>query len=120
MNKHTKTHVVFPGDCNSMGTIFGGKILAEFDLVAFEHCLLLLRDSECDDAVTVGMTDVSFLYGPVEGEMLEFSSEIKRIGIKSLTFRVACVTITGKEVAKGEISFVARQNGQTRAHGVVR
>ena len=120
ITNHRKTHVVFPGDCNSMGTIFGGKILCEFDLVAFEHSILLLQNSLCNDAVTVGIKEVSFLYGPREGEMLEFHSVVKKIGIKSLTFDLICVTIEGKEVAKGEITFVCRQNGQTYPHGLER
>ena len=117
MLKHTKTHVVFPGDCNSMGTIFGGKLLSLIDLCCFEHSLFLLKDTECDDAVTVAFNDVSFVHGAVVGDMLTITSFVKKIGIKSLTFEFECVTMD-KQVATGTCVFVARKSGIPYKHGL--
>lgn len=118
LKQHDKTHIVFPSDCNCMGTIFGAKIMELFDLTCFEHCLLILRESlTCEDAVTVH-SSTDFHYGPVEGELLIFSSTLQKIGVKSLTFSVDCSTMDGRQVASGKMVFVARSNGQVHKHGL--
>lgn len=115
--QHTKTHVVFPGDCNSMGTIFGGKILELIDLCCFEHSLILIEDSECEDAVTVAFNKISFLSGPVIGDFVKVTSEISRIGIKSITYDFTCSVKSGI-VTEGSCVFVTRKNGVPYKHGL--
>lgn len=118
IKKHSKTHIVFPADCNSMGTIFGGKLISLIDLCCFEHSLFLLKDSICDDAVTVNFSDVNFVHGAVIGDLLTVTSFVKKIGIKSLTFGFECVTMY-EQVATGTCVFVARKNGIAHKHGLV-
>lgn len=114
---HTKTHIVFPGDCNSMGTIFGGEILSLVDLCCFEHSLLLLENTDCDDAVTVNFSNVDFLKGPVVGDLIKVTSNVNKIGIKSITFSFTC-TVKNEIVTQGECVFVARKDGKTHKHGL--
>lgn len=117
MLNHTKTHVVFPGDCNSMGTIFGGKILELIDLCCFEHSLLLIEKTDCDDSVTVNFKEVSFLKGPVIGDLIKVNSSIDKIGIKSLTYNFTC-SVKNEIVTKGSCVFVTRKNGVPYKHGL--
>jgi acyl-CoA hydrolase len=119
LTNHTKTHIVFPADCNSMGTIFGGKLLSIIDLCCFEHSLLLLKDSICDDSVTVAFNNVNFVHGAVIGDLLTVKSSVKKIGIKSLTFEFECVTME-EQVATGSCVFVARKNGIAHKHNLVK
>ena len=115
--KHKKMHVVFPGDCNSMGTIFGGNVLSLADLCCFEHSLLLLRGTDCDDAVTVNFSNVNFIRGPKVGDLIEIESTLTKVGIKSLQFLFLC-SIMGETVTEGSCVFVARKNGTPYKHGL--
>lgn len=126
--KHIKTHLVFPEDCNHIGTIFGGKLLSIVDLAIAEHCSYLLHISECEDAVTVNFDDVNFHVGAEVGDLIEIHTEIEKIGIKSIKFKftgyryikdyVSSFDKTPETIITGYSTFVTRINKKAAPHNL--
>lgn len=131
---HSNHHIVFPGDCNHMRTIFGGTLIGICDLVVAQHTMLLVANTPCDDAVTVHF-DVDFPSGAVEGDLVTAYSELTDVGIKSLTFKVWATALNkhspatewndrqnARKVALGNAVFVTRKDfgggGKAHPHGL--
>lgn len=67
---------VFPGDLNSMGNVFGGKVLALMDKVA-AYVALRHTNMEC---VTLAVDSVRFLAPAKQGKILIFKAALSYIG----------------------------------------
>lgn len=121
LEHHTNHHIVFPEDCNHMGTIFGGKLLSIVDLAVAQHTAILLQNSVCEDAVTVNFNNVNFHCGPVVGDLLIIESTIADIGIKSMRFTFEVIRHKDSaRIVSGETTFVSRKNSIVFAHGLPR
>lgn len=117
---HINYSNVFPQDTNDRGTIFGGKLFSEIDLTVAQHCTILLRNSECEDAVTVS-ANITYHAGAVLGDVLVHESVCVRAGIKSLKFLVQTYALrkgSRVHISSAELVFVSRKSGQTHPHGV--
>ena len=117
---HTNYSNVFTQDTNDRGTIFGGKLFSEIDLTVAQHCTILLRNSECEDAVTVSAS-ITYHAGAILGDVLRHESTCVKAGIKSLKFFVETYALRKEgniHISTAELVFVSRKSGQTYPHGV--
>lgn len=89
-----QTAIVFPDDLNSLGTLFGGRVMELCD----EVCAVVAKRHSGMNCVTLGIDSVRFLASARHGDILVFKAAVNRtwrtsmeIGIKVLTedFRTA-------------------------------
>jgi acyl-CoA hydrolase len=83
--------LVMSPDCNHTNrTVFGGKVLAEIDKIAFIEVLRWLEDEEsvCNDAVTYLVENVKFDCPAYIGDIVYLSAEVKEFRNKSITVEV--------------------------------
>ena len=72
---HDQTAIVFPNDLNSVGTLFGGRVLEQADIVA-----AVVTKRHCGRVcVTLGVDSVRFLAPARHGEILVFQAAINRV-----------------------------------------
>ena len=123
--KHETSFVVFPADCNAnFPMLFGGKVLAEMDRCAGVTTRRLLYASSVKDAVTVGIADMKFHRAGKVKDLLFVSSEVIKLGDKSITIRVQVHREDGKAarelLAEGIFTFVAYDTAAQKAvsHGL--
>lgn len=99
---------IFPGDLNSRGTIFGGRIMALADkvggYVAMKH-----SGKEC---VTLAVDSVRFLAPAKQGEILMFKAAVNRVWGSSLevgvrVFAENLVAQTSVHILSAYFTFVA-------------
>ena len=78
------THLVLPGDTNSMGNIFGGKVMEWIDkaaaIAAMRHCRT--------NVVTVSIDDLHFLSPVRLGEIVNMTAEVSFTGKTSMEIYV--------------------------------
>jgi acyl-CoA hydrolase len=79
--------MVFPGDTNHHGTLFGGVALAHMDKVAF---IAAARHGKVD-FVTASCERIDFTAPARMGEMVEATAEIVRVGRRSVGVQVELV-----------------------------
>jgi len=79
--------IVFPGDTNHHGTLFGGIGLAHMDKVAF---IAASRHAHVD-FVTASCERIDFVAPAHLGEIVELTGQVVRVGKKSLSARVELV-----------------------------
>ncbi|MBI2674564.1 MAG: acyl-CoA thioesterase [Candidatus Yanofskybacteria bacterium] len=99
---------IFPGDLNSRGTIFGGKILATADKVA-GYVAMKHSGLEC---VTLAVDSVRFLAPAKQGEVLVFKAAVNRVwgsslevGVKVLADNITAQT--SRHILSAYFTFVA-------------
>ena len=117
------TFTVFPGDLNFVGTLFGGKTLAEMDIVAAKLCQKLLRFSPtCKEAVTVSVERVNFEKPGRLGDTIDLQARLSELGKSSISMHV----MVEREDAEGlrerictaKFKFVAVKDGKAHPHGL--
>jgi acyl-CoA hydrolase len=91
----TLVDIVFPGDTNHHGTLFGGVGLAHMDKVAF---IAASRHAPVD-FVTASCERIDFAEPARVGDIIEFSGRVVRVGRRSLA---AEVTMTAEAPLTGE------------------
>lgn len=95
---HTTSFVVFPADANAMGTLFGGKLLAEMDRTAGITARRLLYASKAQDAVTVAVNSVEFLKSAKVKDLIFITGKVTALGGRSITMKI----IAEREIRGGE------------------
>ncbi|MGV2495672.1 acyl-CoA thioesterase [Pelagerythrobacter aerophilus] len=106
--------MVFPGDANHHGTLFGGVALAHMDKVAF---LAASRHGRAP-FVTASSEKIDFAAPAFEGEMVEVTGRVVRVGTSSLEIEVeliAEVPVSGERrlCTRGRFTLVARKGPDT-------
>lgn len=107
--------MVFPGDTNHHGTLFGGVALAHMDKVAF---LAASRHGRAP-FVTAASDKIEFAQPAHAGEMVEVTGRVVRVGISSLEVEVelvAEVPVSGERrlCTSGRFTLVAQKGPATR------
>jgi acyl-CoA hydrolase len=107
--------MVFPGDTNHHGTLFGGVALAHMDKVAF---LAASRHGRAP-FVTAASEKVDFAAPARAGDMVEVTGRVVRVGTSSLDVEVelvaeAPVSAERRLCARGRFTLVAQKGPETR------
>jgi acyl-CoA hydrolase len=76
--------LVFPNDTNALGTIFGGALVAWMDKVAAYAAIRRARNT----VVTARIEGIDFKVPIKEGDLVELSARVERVGRTSLAVRV--------------------------------
>lgn len=104
---HDQTAIVFPDDLNTLGTLFGGRVMEHCDKV----CAVVAKRHAAMNCVTLGIDSVRFLASARHGDILIFKASVNRtwrtsmeIGIKVLAedFR----TLKSKHIVSAYFTFV--------------
>jgi acyl-CoA hydrolase len=89
---HDQTAIVFPNDLNSLGTLFGGRVMEQADRVA----AVVARRHSGRACVTLGIDSLRFHASARHGDILIFQAAVNRvwrtsmeIGLKVLSEDVA-------------------------------
>lgn len=106
--------MVFPGDANHHGTLFGGVALAHMDKVAF---LAASRHGRAP-FVTASSEKIDFAAPALAGEMVEVTGRVVRVGTSSLDVEVELVAeapVSGERrlCTHGRFTLVARKGPDT-------
>jgi uncharacterized protein (TIGR00369 family) len=104
----TMVEVVFPGQTNHHGTLFGGALLAMMDKAAFVAATRRTRST----LVTVASDRVEFHAPGRLGDIIEATAEVVKTGRTSLDVTVSVTAedlLSGdrREVTSGTFTFVA-------------
>lgn len=75
---------VFPTDTNPLGTIFGGTLVAWMDKVAAFAAIRRARSP----VVTASIEGIDFTVPIKQGDLVELSARVERVGRRSLRVRV--------------------------------
>jgi len=107
--------MVFPGDTNHHGTLFGGVALAHMDKVAF---LAASRHGRAP-FVTAASERIDFAAPALKGELIEAAGRVVRVGTRSLDIEVELVAealLSGERrlCTRGSFTLVARGGAATR------
>jgi len=107
--------MVFPGDANHHGTLFGGVALAHMDKVAF---LAASRHGRAP-FVTASSEKIDFAAPALAGDMVEVTGRVVRVGTSSLDVEVELVAeapVSGERrlCTRGRFTLVARRGQGTR------
>jgi acyl-CoA hydrolase len=107
--------MVFPGDTNHHGTVFGGVALAHMDKVAF---LAAARHGRAP-FVTAASERIDFTAPALQGELIEATGRIVRVGNSSLDVEVELVAealLSGERrlCTRGRFTLVAVKGPDTR------
>lgn len=107
--------MIFPGDTNHHGTLFGGVALAHMDKVAF---LTATRHGRAP-FVTACSERIDFNAPGFSGEIVEVHGKLTRVGNSSLDVEVnvtAETLVTGerRSLTRGLFTMVARKGPETR------
>lgn len=102
--------MVFPGDTNHHGTLFGGVALAHMDKVAF---LAASRHGRAP-FVTAASDRIDFAAPALKGELIEATGSVVRVGTRSLDVEVELVAealLSGERrlCTCGRFTLVARE-----------
>src|SRR5437763_1870454 len=77
---HDQTAIVFPNDLNSLGTLFGGRVLEQADWVA----AIVAKRHTGRVCVTLGVDSVRFHAPARHGDILVFQAAVNRVWNTSL------------------------------------
>ena len=102
--------MVFPGDTNHHGTLFGGVALAHMDKVAF---LAASRHGRAP-FVTAASERIDFAAPALKGELIEATGRVVRTGTRSLDVEVELLAealLSGERrlCTRGRFTLVARE-----------
>jgi acyl-CoA hydrolase len=70
-----QTAIVFPDDLNSLGTLFGGRVMEYCDKV----CAVVAKRHAGHNSVTLGIDSVRFLSSARHGDILVFKAAVNRV-----------------------------------------
>lgn len=107
--------IVFPGDTNHHGTLFGGVALAHMDKVAF---LAASRHGRAP-FVTASSQKIDFAAPAQEGDLVEVTGHLVRVGTSSLDVEVELIAeapVSGERrlCTRGRFTLVARKGPTTK------
>ena len=80
----TLVEIVYPGQTNSQGTLFGGHALSLMDRLSF---ILASRFTRMP-VVTASTGKIEFMTPVKEGELIELKGEVAHVGRTSLRIRI--------------------------------
>ncbi len=108
MSDVTMVEVVFPGQTNHHGTLFGGSALAMMDKAAFVAATRRARST----LVTVASDRVEFHAPARTGDIVEATARVVHVGRTSLSVEVSITAeelLTGdrRPITTGTFTFVA-------------
>src|SRR5580704_404116 len=81
---HDQTSIVFPNDLNSIGTLYGGRVLEQADRVA----AVVAKRHSGRVCLTLGVDSVRFLSPARHGDILVFQAAVNRVWRTSLEIGV--------------------------------
>jgi acyl-CoA hydrolase len=81
---HDQTYIVFPNDLNSIGTLYGGRVLEQADHVA----AVVAKRHSGRVCVTLGVDSVRFLAPARHGDVLVFQAAVNRVWRTSMEIGV--------------------------------
>ncbi len=104
---HDQTMVVFPNDLNTLGTLFGGRVMEQADIVA----ATVAKRHAGRSVVTLGIDSVRFLASARHGDTLIFKAAVNRawhtsmeVGLK--VFAEDFHTMKQKHIVSAYFTFV--------------
>lgn len=105
---HDQTAIVFPNDLNSMGTLFGGRVLEQADRVA----AVVAKRHTGRVCVTLGVDSVRFLAPARHGDILVFQASLNRVWRSSMEVGVRVLaedfkTLERRHIFSAFFTFVA-------------
>jgi acyl-CoA hydrolase len=105
---HDQTSIVFPNDLNSLGTLFGGRVLEQADLVA----AVVAHRHAGRVCVTLGVDSVRFLGPARHGDVLVFQSAVNCVWRTSMEVGVKVWvedfrTLNRRHIFSAYFTFVA-------------
>ena len=105
---HEQTALVFPNDLNSLGTLFGGRVLEQADRVA----AVVSHRHSARVSVTLGVDSVRFLAPARHGDILVFQAAVNRVWRSSMEVGVKVFaedyrTLTRRHIFSAYFTFVA-------------
>jgi acyl-CoA hydrolase len=103
-----QTAIVFPNDLNSLGTLFGGRVMELCDRV----CAVVARRHANRNCVTLGIDSVRFLASARHGDVLIFKAAVNRVWRTSMEIGVKVFvedfrTLQRKHIVSAYFTFVA-------------
>jgi acyl-CoA hydrolase len=116
---------VMPAQCNyHYPMIFGGAFISELDLCAASCVSRLLHDSECNQAVTYKVLDITFHAAAEAGDIIFMSAEVVELRHKAVTVRVKAErerrAVAGRDhIADATFVFVTKKDGVFTPHGLM-
>jgi acyl-CoA hydrolase len=115
--KYRTRKLIKPGDLNSGGTLFGGRILEWIDE---EAAIFAICQLNSPNIVTKAMSEINFVMSGKLGDVIEFGMELAGVGTTSIT--IAC-DVRNKKTKQSiikidKIVFVLLdEEGKPKAHG---
>jgi acyl-CoA hydrolase len=105
---HDQTAIVFPNDLNTVGTLFGGRVLEQADRVA----AVVSHRHASRVCVTLGVDSVRFLAPARHGDILIFQSAVNRVWRSSMEVGVKVLaedfkTLQRRHIFSAYFTFVA-------------
>ena len=102
-----QTMVVFPNDLNSLGTLFGGRLIEQADIVA----AVVAKRHAGRSCVTLGIDSVRFLAWARHGDILIFKAAVNRVWRTSMeiglkVFAEDFRTMQQKHIVSAYFTFV--------------
>jgi acyl-CoA hydrolase len=103
-----QTAIVFPNDLNTLGTLFGGRVMEMADRVA----AVVAKRHSGRNCVTLGIDSVRFLAGARHGDILVFKAAVNRVWRTSMeiglkVFAEDFRTMERKHIVSAYFTFVA-------------
>jgi len=112
-----RSEIVFPGDTNPLGNLFGGRLMQFIDLVAAMSATRHARGIP----VTVSMDHIDFVAPVKLGDILILKASVNRsfntsmeVGVKAMVEDVYAQT--HRHVASAYLTFVALEKDGSRIH----
>ena len=105
---HDQTAIVFPNDLNTLGTLFGGRVMEQMDKVA----AVVSKRHSGRNCVTLGIDSVRFLASARHGDVLIFKASVNRVWRTSLEIGLKVIaedfrTMQPKHIVSAYFTFVA-------------
>src|SRR5277367_2181529 len=105
---HDQTAIVFPNDLNTIGTLFGGRVLEQADLVA----AVVSHRHAGRVCLTLGVDSVRFLAPARHGDILIFQAAVNRVWRTSMEVGVKVLsedfkTLNRRHIFSAYFTFVA-------------
>ena len=105
---HDQTAIVFPNDLNSLGTLYGGRVLEQADEVA----AVVAKRHAGRVCVTLGVDSVRFHAPARHGDTLVFQAAVNRVWRTSMEVGVKawaedCKTLERRHIFSAYFTFVA-------------
>ena len=105
---HDQTAIVFPNDLNTLGTLFGGRVMEQMDKVA----AVVSKRHSGRNCVTLGIDSVRFLASARHGDVLIFKASLNRVWRTSMeiglkVFAEDFSTMQRKHIVSAYFTFVA-------------